>query len=113
METLVTTIVRDEKIESLRKELNQLAIEKFIDELSFEDIRLTSCIHTITGINYLKMYVHLPEYRSNTKDKVINKKQTAHLGKSSKVLPLMVNENFRNYMVIKMKDTLTRKFINK
>ena len=27
METLVTTIVRDEKIESLKKELNQLIIE--------------------------------------------------------------------------------------
>jgi hypothetical protein len=113
METLVTTIVRDERIKNLKEELNRLALEKFIDEVSFEDIRLTSCIHTITGINYMKMYVYIPEYRLNTKDKVINKKQTFHLGKSSKVLPLMINESFRNQMVRKVKESLVKRFLNK
>jgi hypothetical protein len=113
METLITTIVRDGKIESLKKELNQLLIEKFVDELTFEDISFQKVIHPRTKISYTRMYVRIPECRVNKIDKLKNKMVGIYLGKSSNVDSRILLVSQRVILLNLMKENIIKKFLNK
>lgn len=113
METLVTTIVRDEKIESLKKELNQLMIEKFVDELTFEDITFQKQIHSSTKIPYTKMSVRIPECRVNKIDKLKDKRVSVYLGRSSDVDMRILQVSQRVIILNLMKENINKKFLNK
>jgi hypothetical protein len=112
MKTLTTAIIRDEKIQSLEKELNQLMIEKFVDELTFEDLIFQNQIHPQSKIPYTKMSVKIPECRVNKIYKVKDRRVWVHIGKTSEVNIKTFYVSYRVTILNLMKENIIKKFLN-
>jgi hypothetical protein len=100
----------DVKIKETRNNLNKLIVEKFIKELTFEQLKIVSNKHNKSKWEYTAIYVNVPQIHMRG-ERTYSNMVRQHICKSEEFNQSIQHVAYKNSLVDKMRESVSNLYL--